>query len=496
MWDSSLGFPGEGPSWSSLRNRPVVEVPSPTTIHFQPGMKVEHVFISNARSILAGDSRAKGPASQIRDGHIQRRNRKSAYGVGHRREFGPAGGGSISIPPDKRQKLSRGQHIPSRQSQLGGEWRTGSTGGHSSGVVHDHLQLALDQELAASAEIARLFNTCQAIERAPSHDGDKCLRSWALTYERQVLPRGQWPQEPIIPLCDGFGSGKYNRDQMSTVSHAAGRGQAPARLRERSVHRREERRRLQLMHGLPGTEQVRGEIQVPDGGSAGSGGVDPATRLRHARRPQGRVSDAGSAPLAQEVLSLPVPENEGSLPMEDSIVRDLGGSENMHEDHPPTDSNTEVIGDTVHHLHRRPSSSRPGPSPSGKGDGNRNGPVTKAGGSTVKIVKGKLVSLPGVHMPGHHLGHTTNDMPHTCKTHQGLAGISSSDTQDVVRRSSRPHSRLGTFRGASGVHVSGNTTSQETPPVVHTRIVESSRGGGWNGKCAISQRQGKLCSGG
>ena len=57
---ASLGFPGEGPSWSSLRNRPVREVAvSVTTIHFQPGMKVEHVFISNARSILAGDSRGR-----------------------------------------------------------------------------------------------------------------------------------------------------------------------------------------------------------------------------------------------------------------------------------------------------------------------------------------------------------------------------------------------------------------------------------------------------
>ena len=53
---------------------------------------------------------------------------------------------------------------------------------------------------AAAAEINRLYNVCKAIERCEDHDGDKCLRSWAKSYERKRLPRGQWPTEPIVPL--------------------------------------------------------------------------------------------------------------------------------------------------------------------------------------------------------------------------------------------------------------------------------------------------------
>ena len=54
----------------------------------------------------------EGPGVTTSGWDIQRRNRKSAYGVGYRREFGPAGGGETSNPPDKRQKFGRGQHIP------------------------------------------------------------------------------------------------------------------------------------------------------------------------------------------------------------------------------------------------------------------------------------------------------------------------------------------------------------------------------------------------
>ena len=178
-------------------------------------MKVEHVFISNARSILAGDSRAKGPASQLRDGISNEEIERVLT------ELATAGNSD-------RPVAARLQTYPTNVKNLVGDSTSLAAESARRGVAYRFvrrpqqwrrprpLKLALDQELAASAEIARLFNTCQAIERAPEHDADKCLRSWALTYERQMLPRGQWPQEPIIPLCSTESEvAKYNRDQMA-----------------------------------------------------------------------------------------------------------------------------------------------------------------------------------------------------------------------------------------------------------------------------------------
>ena len=214
VWDASKGFPGEGPSWSCLKNLPVSEVPSSSTIPFQPGMNVEHVFITRARSILAGDSRARGPASQICDGISHEEIERVLT------ELATAGNSDSPV-------AARFQSHPTNVKKLVGDSTSLASESARRRVAYRFdrrpqqwrrprpLHLALDQKLAASTEIARLFNTCQAIERAPSHDGDKCLRSWARAYEREVLPRGQWPTEPVIPLCRSESEvERYNKDQM------------------------------------------------------------------------------------------------------------------------------------------------------------------------------------------------------------------------------------------------------------------------------------------
>ena len=69
VWDSSLGFPGEGPTTMSTL-RPYVDSADfrPIIPERLPDTKVEHLFISNSRSILAGDTRAKGLASHLKTG--------------------------------------------------------------------------------------------------------------------------------------------------------------------------------------------------------------------------------------------------------------------------------------------------------------------------------------------------------------------------------------------------------------------------------------------
>ena len=221
IWDASLGFPGEGPAWSSLRTSSSHAMKwqstagtISSTVQFQAGMNVEHVFISRARSILAGASLGKGPASEIKAGisneQIERILTRLAEDGNSKR---PVGARFQSHPANVRRLVGDADSLAAESARRGvaysfdsrpQQWRRPRP-----------LHLAFDQELAASAEIARLFNVCQAIERAPSHDGDKCLRSWAKAYEREVLPRGRWPREPIIPLCKSDSEvEKYNLEQM------------------------------------------------------------------------------------------------------------------------------------------------------------------------------------------------------------------------------------------------------------------------------------------
>ena len=177
-------------------------------------MNVEHVFISNARSILSGDSPGRGPASLIREGisheEIERVLTQLALAgnstrpVAARLQTHPQNVKKLVGDADSLAAESARRGVAYRFDRRPQQWRRPRP-----------LHLALDQELAASTEIARLYNECRAIERAPSHDGDKCLRSWSQSYEREVPPRGQWPKEPIIPLCRTESEvEKYNKVQM------------------------------------------------------------------------------------------------------------------------------------------------------------------------------------------------------------------------------------------------------------------------------------------
>lgn len=65
-------------------------------------------------------------------------------------------------------------------------------------------QFALDRDkrLAILAEVKRLYETCDAIEPCPEHDGHEPLTKWAKAYEKEAFPSGPWPKEEPVPILE------------------------------------------------------------------------------------------------------------------------------------------------------------------------------------------------------------------------------------------------------------------------------------------------------
>lgn len=197
---------------------------APVGLAVTPDTHTEHLFISTARSILAGDSQARGPASQLRRGitdkqiedvlvHLATRG-NSTMPVAARLQQFPQNVTSLVGDPSSLTAESARRGVAYRFSARPQQWHRPR-----------RLHMALEQELAASAEIARLFNECHAIERCPEHDGHKALRSWAKNYERKLLPRGQWPQELPVPILKSESEVElYNRQQMELYRRRRARG--------------------------------------------------------------------------------------------------------------------------------------------------------------------------------------------------------------------------------------------------------------------------------
>ena len=81
------------------------------------------------------------------------------------------------------------------------------------------------QELATATEITRLRDDCKAIEEAPEHDGDRCLRPWAQAYERRPIPQGRWPMEQPIPILHSDAEvDRHDREQTAIFRSRLARG--------------------------------------------------------------------------------------------------------------------------------------------------------------------------------------------------------------------------------------------------------------------------------
>ena len=175
VWDSSLGFSGEGPVMSTFSPTLPRCNATPVGLAVTEDTHAEHLFMSNACSVLAGDTQAKGPASKLQPGISNEQIEEVLVHLATR-------GNSA------RPVAARLQQFPSNVTSLVGDPTSLTAESARRGVAHRfherpvqwhrprRLRAALDQELAASTEIARLFNECNAIERCPEHDGRSSTR--------------------------------------------------------------------------------------------------------------------------------------------------------------------------------------------------------------------------------------------------------------------------------------------------------------------------------
>ena len=164
--------------------------------------------------------------------------------------------------------------------------------------------------------------------------------------------------------------------------------------------------------------------------------------------------------------------------MEDGLLRNVGSSEVVHENLAPTDWHSQVTGHSMLDIHRRLASPRPGSFTTGEGNGNSNGVVTSSGGTSAKIVEGESLPLPSIYLPRNYLGHHETILSHPGQAHQSSPGDCSKTSEDISTYGKRKHGKISTYTrsraicGASGVDLSGDSSSEEATFIHPARAVE------------------------
>ena len=144
----------------------------------------EHGFITNARFVLTGDSRAKGPLRLLHHQMSDERIEATLTSL--------AESGNSDLPV-----AARLQQRPGNVADLVRDPESITVQASRRGVVYKlperprqsrrprPLSLATDQKRAVQLEVDRLQHKCHAIERVEEHDGHKAiLRAKAEQYER------------------------------------------------------------------------------------------------------------------------------------------------------------------------------------------------------------------------------------------------------------------------------------------------------------------------
>ena len=189
-----------------------------------PGSRVEHLFITRARSVLTGGSTERGPleslSDRMSDDYIQSVLTELAESGNSRR---PVAARLQTHPERVAGLLQNPDSIATQSARRGVVYKLSARPGQQRRPRP--MSLPADQSLAVEAEIARLFHTCDAIEVVGEHDGDKALRTWSQAYEKQPFPRGKWPREDPVPILDSDSAvERHNREQMSVYRRRRARG--------------------------------------------------------------------------------------------------------------------------------------------------------------------------------------------------------------------------------------------------------------------------------
>ena len=159
----------------------------------------EHEFITAARFVLTGDSRARGPLASLNPGMSADDMQKVLTSLAER-------GNST------RPVAARLQSRPANVARLVAEPQSVTVQAARRGVVYKFVErpqqttrprimrMKTAETAAVNEEITRLLQVCEAIELAPDHDCDKALGPTASRFEREPFPLGPWPREDEVPV--------------------------------------------------------------------------------------------------------------------------------------------------------------------------------------------------------------------------------------------------------------------------------------------------------
>lgn len=209
-WDSSLGFPGEGP-------HPYHRTPAPWELPQWVG--VEHQFIQYSRSVLTGASPGKGLLPQLVDGATDAEIESILRTLAERGNSArPVAARFQSRPKNVKRLLPQEAVVTASAAARGVAYRFSSRPYQYK--TPRPFRLAAEETAAVSAEVLRLRDVCQAIERAPLHDQHRAiLLSEAHPYELEDFPAGPWPDEAPVPILHAESERKqYDRKMLAACT--------------------------------------------------------------------------------------------------------------------------------------------------------------------------------------------------------------------------------------------------------------------------------------
>ena len=226
-------------------------------------------FISRARSMLRGDTQAKGHwMNSLHKGLTPEETHSVLL------KLATAQNSDSPVAARFQSKPARVLQLVPPDSLAGSV----ATGGilyrfHERPTIMRYprtLRLNAMQTAAITEELERLARI-GAIEPAPDHDGHKALDFTSAPWERRPMAPGQWPREQQIPVLDLPQQAAYDRQQRLIQFDRRRRG-LPYRDFESAIFtvpKGDGGARLYL-YGLPGSERVPNQVQIPAGRHEGN----------------------------------------------------------------------------------------------------------------------------------------------------------------------------------------------------------------------------------
>jgi hypothetical protein len=450
-----MGFPGEGPSFSTPRH---CSAHWRYPLHFDS--LTESSFVSTARSVLTGATPGKGLAAQLvptaSDDHVQNILTRIATAGNSER---PVAARLQSHPAKVRDLIRDDSSVTVQASQ------PGTSGGGDSGNRPPTLRL----RRGGDGPTARLGQG--------AHQVGASVRTPAVSTRQ--LASGTTSTSPTITRDHSLRS-----QTVTNLRGAQTEGTPVSRLRTRGFPSGEERWWLEGVHRLPKPEQEHFEDEVSNGRHRTGGSPDSTQRFWHANRPQGLLPYLGASPCTSKILPFPMPYFTQTISVEDCFLRDVRSSQNLHQNSKTFDSNIKIIGHSGTYLHRRSPSPRPGSHSISPRDGHRDGPPSAEGRSSIENFQRATSPIPNVHMPWHCLEHTGNEMLHASETDQGHSAHSQATSLGVdgISHQRGQDERPRTIRGSGGLNHTSHPTGQTPAPFHPAFTIRSSAkiGMDWN----------------